>query len=602
MKKRVLALLLAATMVFGLAACGGSDSGTATDNAGDAATTDDAAATDDGADSEDAGAATDDAAQTEGDTTASTGEKILSVQVGPNPETIDPALNSAVDGGNMLLHSFECLLAVDQDGKLIPGQAETWETSEDGLTWTFHLRDGLKWSDGTDLTANDFVYSWKRVCDPMVAAPYAETVLGMVAGYEDAITGDLDALQVVAQDDKTLVVTLNAPCSFFGSLAAFATLSPVQQATIDANGDAWATSAETYISNGPFYVSEWVPSSYIMMSKNPNYWNADAIKLDGIKFNLIEDSNAAYSAYQTGEVLFIKDVPTEEIPTLSGNPDFYVDPIIGTYYLSVNCNKEPFNDPAVRKALSLAIDREYVAGTLMQGTYSAASNFMGPGWIDTDGTQFMDNANGGAPYIDTANYEANLAEAKQILADAGYPDGEGLPSITYSTNDAGYHKVVAEYLQQAWGELGVDLNVDIVEWASFTPMRRNGDYDASRNGWVGDYSDPSNMLDLLYSTNGNNDGKFSNADYDAAMELSRTTLDAAERSEALHKAEDILMEETACIPVAYYNDFWLQSDKITGSWHSPYGYWYFMYADIADGAAEDSAEDSVEGATEDVAE
>ena len=484
MKKRVLALLLAATMVFGLAACGGNDSGSTADNAGDAAATEDTA-TDDAADAqEDADAATDGAedgadAEAEAGSTASTGEKILSVQVGPNPETIDPALNSAVDGGNMLLHSFECLLAVDQDGKLIPGQAESWETSEDGLTWTFHLRDGLKWSDGTDLTANDFVYSWKRVCDPMVAAPYAETVLGMVEGYEAAIGGDLDALQVVAQDDKTLVVTLNAPCSFFGSLAAFATLSPVQQATIEANGDAWATSAETYISNGPFYVSEWVPSSYIMMSKNPNYWNADAIKLDGIKFNLIEDSNAAYSAYQTGEVLFIKDVPTEEIPTLSQNPDFYVDPIIGTYYLSVNCNRKPFDDPQVRKALSLAIDREYVAGTLMQGTYSAASNFMGPGWIDTDGSQFMDNANGGAPYIDTTNYEANLAEAKQILADAGYPEGEGLPSITYSTNDAGYHKVVAEYLQQAWGELGIDVNVDIVEWASFTPMRRNGDYDAS---------------------------------------------------------------------------------------------------------------------------
>lgn len=584
MKKRVLALLLAATMVFGLAACGGNDSGNTSGSTDDAAATEDAAA-DDAADAEDADAAADDAADTETEadtTTASTGEKILSVQVGPNPETIDPALNSAVDGGNMLLHSFECLLAVDEDGKLIPGQAESWETSEDGLTWTFHLRDGLKWSDGTDLTANDFVYSWKRVCDPMVAAPYAETVLGMVEGYEDAITGNLDALQVVAEDDKTLVVTLNAPCSYFGSLAAFATLSPVQQATIEANGDAWATSAETYISNGPFYVSEWVPSSYIMMSKNPNYWNADAIKLDGIKFNLIEDSNAAYSAYQTGEVLFIKDVPTEEIPSLSGNSDFYVDPIIGTYYLSVNCDREPFNDPQVRKALSLAIDREYVAGTLMQGTYSAASNFMGPGWIDTDGSQFMDNANGGQPYIDTTNYEANLAEAKQILADAGYPDGEGLPSITYSTNDAGYHKVVAEYLQQAWGELGIDVTVDIVEWASFTPMRRNGDYDASRNGWVGDYSDPSNMLDLLYSTNGNNDGKFNNADYDAAMELSRTTLDATERSEALHKAEDILMEETACIPVAYYNDFWLQSDKITGSWHSPYGYWYFMYADIAE--------------------
>ena len=580
MKKRALALLLAATMVFGLTACGG-NSDTASneaDNAAEATDNTDDAAQPAETDTEEPAESTD-AAQSDA---ASTGEKILSVQVGPNPETIDPALNSAVDGGNMLLHSFECLLAVDKDGKLIPGQAESWETSEDGLTWTFHLRAGLKWSDGSDLTANDFVYSWKRVCDPNVAAPYAETVLGMVAGYEDAIAGDLDALQVVAQDDSTLVVTLNAPCSFFGSLAAFATLSPVQQATVETNGDAWATAAETYVSNGPFYVSEWVPSSYIMMTKNPNYWNADAIKLDGIKWNLIEDANASYSAYQTGEVLFIKDVPTEEIPSLSDNPEVHVDPIIGTYYLSVNTQREPFTDANVRKALSLAIDREYVAGTLMQGTYSAASNFMGPGWIDTDGSQFIDKANGGQPYIDTANHEANVETAKQLLADAGYPDGEGLPSITYSTNDAGYHKVVAEYLQQAWAELGVELNVEIVEWASFTPMRRNGDYDASRNGWVGDYSDPSNMLDLLYSTNGNNDGKFNNAEYDAAMELSRTTLDAAERSEALHKAEDILMEEAGCIPVAYYNDFWLQSEKITDSWHSPYGYWYFMYADIAE--------------------
>ena len=568
MKKRALALVLTAAMVLGLAACGGSTTETTTS---DAATTEDTTTE-----------ATDDQTADEADATASTGEKILSVQVGPDPETIDPALNSAVDGGNMLLHSFECLLAVDQNGQLAPGQAESWETSEDGLTWTFHLRDGLKWSDGSDLTANDFVYSWKRVCDPMVAAPYAETVLSMVEGYDKAIEGDLDALQVAATDNNTLVVTLSAPCSYFGSLAAFATLSPVQQATVEANGDAWATKAETYISNGPFYVSDWVPGSYIMMTKNPYYWNADAIKLDGIKWNLIEDSNAAYSAYQTGEVLMIKDVPTEEIPSLKENADFYVDPIIGTYYLSMNIDREPFNNADVRKALSLAIDRDYVANTLMQGTYSPAGNFMGPGWIDTDGKQFKDNANGGKEYIDTTNYEADLEEAKQLLADAGYPNGEGFPTITYSTNDAGYHKVVAEYLQQAWAELGIDLQVDIVEWASFTPMRRNGDYDVARNGWVGDYSDPSNMLDLFYSTNGNNDGKFNNADYDAALELSRTTLDAAERSTALHNAEDVLMEEAGCIPVAYYNDFWLQSDKITGSWHSPYGYWYFMYADIAE--------------------
>lgn len=573
MKKKVIALMLAAAMVVGVTACGGGGADTTTP----AAESGDTAETTEGEEAPADDAAADSAAP------AASGEgKILSVQIGPNPETIDPALNSAVDGGNMILHTFECLLTVDQDGKLAPGQAESWETSEDGLTWTFHLRDGLKWSDGSALTANDFVYSWRRVCDPMVAAPYAETVLGMVEGFSDAIGGNLEALGVEATDDSTLVVHLSQPCSYFGSLAAFATLSPVQQATIDANSDSWAVAADTYICNGPFYISEWVPGSYIMCTKNTNYWNADAIKLDGIKFNLIEDPNASYSAYQTGEVLFIKDVPTEEIPSLTGNEEFHVDPIIGTYYLSLNTQREPFNDPKVRKALSLAIDREYVANTLMQGTYSPASNFMGPGWIDTDGSQFMDNANGGQPYIDTTNHEANVEEAKQLLADAGYPDGAGFPAITYSTNDAGYHKVVAEYLQQAWAEIGVNLQVDIVEWASFTPMRRNGDYDASRNGWVGDYSDPSNMLDLLYSSNGNNDGKFNNAEYDAAMDISRTTLDAKERSEALHKAEDILMDEAACIPVAYYNDFWLQSTKIQNMWHSAYGYWYFMYADIAE--------------------
>ena len=543
MKKKLLALLLTACMVVSVAACG---------------------------------------SETETPATATSEGKELAVQIGPDPETVDPALSSASDSGNMILHAFECLLTVGQDGNLQPGQAETWETSEDGLTWTFHLRDGLKWSDGSALTANDFVYSWKRVCDPTVAAPYAETVLGMVKGYDEAIAGNTDALAVTATDDKTLVVELNAPCSFFGSLAAFATLSPVQQATIEANGDAWATAPETYVSNGPFNITEWVPGSHIIFSKNANYWNADAIKLGSIKFVLMEDSNAAYSAYQTGEVLLIKDVPTEEIPSLKDNGEFHVEPIIGTYYLSLNTEREPFNNPDVRKALSLAIDREYVAGTLMQGTYSAASNFMGPGWIDTDGKEFMANANGGEVYIDTTNHAANLEQAKQLLADAGYPNGEGFPAISYTTNDAGYHKVVAEYLQQAYAELGIDLQVNVVEWSSFTPMRRNGEYDIARNGWVGDYTDASNMLDLLYSTNGNNDGKYNNADYDAAMELSRTTTDAAERSQALHTAEDILMEEAACIPVAYYNDFWLQSPKITGIWHSATGYWYMMYADVTE--------------------
>lgn len=559
MKKRILPLLLTAAMVAGLAGCGSSAAKETTAASDNNQTT---------AESTEAG--------------STTGEKILKVQVGPDPETVDPALNSAIDGGNMILHAFEGLLTLDENGQLKEGQAESWETSEDGLTWTFHLRDGLKWSDGTDLTAKDFVYSWQRVCDPNVAAPYAETVLGMVKGYDEAVAGDITKLDVQAPDEKTVVVNLANPCSYFGELAAFATLNPVQQATVEANGDAWATSADTYISNGPFMMTEWVPGSHITFSKNPNYWNAEAIKLDKLEFELIEDSNAAYSAYTSGEVDMIKDVPTEEIPSLQGNDDFHVEPIIGTYYVSLNLQKEYFQDARVRKALSLAIDRNYVANTLMQGTYSPASSIVGPGWLDTDGSSFAENANGGTPYIDNDNFDANLEEAKKLLEEVGYPNGEGFPQIEYTTNDAGYHKVVAEYLQQAWAAIGIDLKVNIVEWASFTPMRRNGEFDVARNGWVGDYTDPSNILELFCTTNGNNDGKYTNADFDAAIEDSRVTTDATTRSADLHKAEDTLMNDAGCIPIAYYNDFWLQSSKITGSWHSANGYWYFMYADIAE--------------------
>lgn len=544
MKKRLLVLLLAMSMLVAmLASCGGGG--------------------------------------TSGGGETPVAEKQLVVQVGPNPETLDPALNSAVDGANTILHLFEGLLTVGEDGQLAPGQAESWESSEDGLTWTFHLRDGLKWSDDSDLTANDFVYAWKRICDPEVAAPYADTVLSPIAGF-NAESLNPDALQVSAPDDKTFEVKLSGPCTYFGSLAAFATMMPVQQATIDANGDAWATAPETYVSNGPFVMSEWVQGSHITMVKNPNYWNADAVKLDSIKFMLIEDANAAYSAYQNKEVDMIKDVPTEEIPSLTGNPEFNVDTILGTYYLNLNCERDMFKDAKVRKALSLAIDRKYVAETIMQGTYTAAGNFMGPGWADPEGGQFMDKSNGGKTYIDIDNFEANLEEAKKLMAEAGYPNGEGFPEITYTTNEAGYHIPVAEYLQQAWKELGITMKVETVEWGSFTPMRRDGEYEAARNGWVGDYDDPSNMIELLYSTNGNNDGKFKNAEFDAQIDISRNTADPAERSAALHKAEDILMEEAGCVPVAYYNDFWLQSPKIQGSWHSPYGYWHFMFADIAE--------------------
>ena len=526
---------------------------------------------------------------------AEAGSTGFTVQLGPNPETLDPALNAAVDGGNTLITIEEPLLIIDENNEVQPGQAESYEVSDDGLTWTFHMRDGLKWSDGSDLTAADFEYSFKRLANPDTAAPYAETVVGMIDGYQDAIGNpdadgntttdpDWDALNVHASEDgKALTVQLSYPCSYFDKLASFVATSPVQQATVEANGDSWCTEPDTYVCNGPYMITEWTPSERIVLSKNPYYvggWDSSKIVSDTITLLLLEDSSASYAAYNSGEAQLVKDVPTDEIPSLTraeDGGDFYLDEIMGTYYISLNDQEEPFTDVRVRKALSLAIDRDYVANTIMQGIYTPATALVGPGIVDENG-YFMDNANGGEPYI-SDDYEANLEEAKSLLAEAGYPDGEGFPTITYSANDSGYHIPVAEYLQQAWGELGITMNIDKVEWSSFIPMRRAGDYDISRNGWSMDYNDPSNMLELFTTNNGNNDGKYANPEFDQVIEDSRVA-DKTTHFEKLHEAEDILMNDAVCIPVAYYNDFWLQSPSLKGTWHSPYGYWYLQYGYI----------------------
>lgn len=551
---------------LGLAACGGSKSGST---------------------------ATSGTASSAGSSTGSVSTAGFTVQYGSNPETLDPALNSAVDGGNTIITVFETLLIINENNEAVPGQAESWTTSEDGLTWTFTMRDGLKWSDGTDLNAKDFEYSFKRMADPDTAAPYAETCLGMIDGFEEAagfpdadgnptVEPNLDALNVKASDDgKTLTIVLAYPCSYFDKIVAFAAMSPVQKATVEANGDAWCTSPDTYVCNGPFMITEWTPSERIVLTKNPNYvggWDSSKIVSESITLLLLEDSSASFAAYNSGEAQLIKDVPTDEIPSLTkaeDGGDFYVDTILGTYYVSLNLKRDAFKDAKVRRALSLAIDRDYVANTIMQGTYSTADSIVGPGIVDENG-YFHDNGN--APYI-SADYEANLAEAKKLLADAGYPNGEGYPTLEYSTNDAGYHVPLAEYLQQAWSDLGITLTISKMEWSSFTAARRAGEYDVARNGWVMDYNDPSNMLDLFCSGNGNNDGKYSNPEFDAAIEASRVA-DVSEHFAQLHKAEDILMEDMGCLPIAYYNDYWLQSPALKGTWHSPYGYWYLQYGYI----------------------
>ena len=562
MKKRFIVAALAIAGAMALSGCGGSKSGGEGTKSGDT-------------------------------TQTAAGKKILTIQLGPDVESIDPALNSAVDGANYILFAFDNLLKMDKDGKVVPGLAEKYEVSDDQLTWTFHLRDGLKWSDGSALTAEDFVYSWQRLVDPNVAAPYAQTVLGMVEGYDDAIgrpdadgntTVDPDPtkLKVEAPDEKTLIVHMAKPTPYFDKLAAFVSLSPVKKDVVEANPDGWSIDPKTYISTGPFKLTGWEPGSYLMFEKNENYWDADSIKLDGIKCLLMQDQNATFSAYESGDALMIKDVPTQEITTLKERSDFHIDPILGTYYLDLNTTLDEFKDPKVREALSLALDRKYISETITSGTYTPASGFVSEGVTDWNGTAWQDNITDKSAYINIDDHAGNLAKAKELLKEAGYENGVGLPDMVYSTNDASYHKKIAEYLQQAWGELGLKVQVNIVEWKSFTPQKRSGNYQIARDGWVMDYNDPSNILELALTGNGNNNAKYSNPEFDALMSKAATEKDPQTRFGYLHQAEDFIMKDTAMVPLLYYNDFYLQSDKITGSWHSPDGFWHFEYADIAE--------------------
>ncbi len=551
MKMKLTALVSAVVMAGLLASCGGKKDTPASGNAGNAQ---------------------------EGAKKGS----VLHVQVGPSPETIDPALNSAVDGSNMIIHAFEGLLKFDRDNSIVAGLAEKWEQSGDGLTWTFHLRPNLKWSDGSPLTAEDFVYTWKRVADPNTAAPYGYDLLNLVVGFDKASQGDLDALGVEAPDANTFVVHLTNPCIFFDKIAAFAVLVPVQKATIEANGDGWALKPETYITDGPYYMTEFTDGAQIVFTKNPYYWDAAHITFDQIVWHLIEDANTSYNAYNQDTLQMIKDVPTEEIPSLRNGGEFYLEPLMGTYYVTFNTQKAPFNNQKVREALSLAIDRKYVAETVMQGTYTPAKNFVGPGVSDaTPGSSFEQvTKQKYGDHFDTDNYAANLATAKKLLAEAGYPDGKGFPAFEYLTNDAAYHKAVAEYLQAAWAELGLTMNVNIQEWKTVTADRRSGNFDVARNGWVYDWDDPSNMINLLETGNGNNDGKYSSKEFDKFVDMARNETDVAKHYDYLHQAEQVLLKDAAMAPVACYTEFWLQKPNLKGTWHSPYGYWYFMYGSL----------------------
>lgn len=502
---------------------------------------------------------------------------VLDINIASEPETIDPQLNTSADGGLMISHLFESLIRWDDDGKgnaiLKPGLAEKWDVSEDGLTWTFKLRDA-KWSDGKPITANDFVYAWNRLVDPKTGADY-EYMLDMVKGYDDK------KLDISAPDDKTFVVNLGVKCPYFEEICAFPAVMPVRKDIVEKN-ETWTTSPDTLVSSGPYKLEKWEHNQTLTMVKNPEYYDAKSVKAEKLSFHLQDDQNAIYAAYRSGDLDFVNSAPQEEIKKLLDTKELKTLPYVGTYFVCFNTEKKPFDDPKVRKAFSLAIDRNFIVDQVTGRGEKAASGFVPAGVYDADGAKGDDFRTVGGDYysIKSDDYEKNIKEAKKLMEEAGFKDGKGFPQIDYLYNTDDNHKAIAEALQNMWQEnLGVQVNLQNQDWNVFLKERKEGNYNIARHGWIADYNDPMSFIDMWLTGGGNNDAQYKNEEFDKYVKAAKATADQKERMENMHKAEDILIKDDSVVaPIYFYVNPYMMKPNIKGMYYTPLGYFFFKSA------------------------
>lgn len=530
----------------------------------------------------------------------------ITLNIASEPQSIDPALNSAVDGAIMLGHMFEGLMKWKDSGvetpgsdgtctnaELTEGQAESYEkvVNDDGtVTYTFKIRSDARWSDGKPVTAGDFVYSWQRLVTPETAADY-NYMIDSVVNANEIMAGDMDPteLAVSAPDDSTFVVTLTSDLPYFLEVCAFPATFPVRQdVTTKEDGtpnDQWTFDVASYLSNGPYKLTAWNHNSEIVMEPNEQYYDVANLGPDKITFKLMDDQNAMLSGFNSGELDFIEDVPQAELPDLIASGDLKIVDYIGTYYVCYQTQKAPFDDPRVRQAFTLAVDRTFIVDKVTQAGQVPANGFVPAGVYDAAGSTGDDFRTVGGAYYSIEgdadySYEANCEKARELLAEAGYPNGENFPVVEYLYNTSDAHKAVAEALQNMWEtELGVKVTLNNQEWAVFLQTRKDGNYSIARNGWIADYNDPMSFLDMWLTGGGNNDAQYANADYDAKIQEAKNTTDPAARMQLMHDAEDIIMgQDWALNPLYFYTQKYMLSDRVGGMFYTPLGYFFFSYA------------------------
>lgn len=472
--------------------------------------------------------------------------RVLNLHNGGDTTSLDPHKVSGDWENRIVGDMFEGLVTEDVNAEPIPGMAESWEISDDGLVYTFTLRDGVVWSDGEPVTADDFVFAFQRLMNPETAADYAYlqyTIENAEAINTGEIT-DLDELGVKALDDRTVEFTLGRPAPYFLSALTHYTGYPVPQHAIEEHGDDWVR-VDNIVVNGPYKPVEWVPGSHVLTEINDNWYDVESLDVEGVKFFTLEDQAAALRRYRAGEFDILTDFPADQYQWLQENHpgEARVAPFAGLYYYTVNVNHEDLSNPDVRKALSMAINREVIGPNILGTGELPAYSWVPPGMANY-------------PEVATVAwkdmpYEERVAEAQRLIEEAGYgPDNPLSVQLRYNTNDN--HRRVAVAIAAMWKPLGVEVELYNTETKVHYDEMTEGDVEIGRAGWLADYNDPDNFLKLLKTGVPFNYGRWSNEEYDRLIDEANLITDMDARAEMLHQAETIALEETASIPIYYY--------------------------------------------------
>jgi len=499
-------------------------------------------------------------------------EQVLHLGNGGEPAELDPHIITGVPEHHIVSALYEGLVAPDpKDLHPVPGVAERWEISPDGLVYTFYLRKNAKWSNGEQVTAADFVKSYQRILTPAVASEYGY-MLFPIKNAEAFATGKLEDFSEVGLkvlDDFTLQITLHSSTPYFLSmLACHYSCWPVHLPTIEkygpgyARGSVW-TRPGRHVGNGPFILDTWKVNQLIVVKKNPHYWDADRVKIKAIYFHPIENLNSEERMFRTALLHKTESLPPAKIEVYRKKwPEaLEIDAYLGSYFYRLNVTKPPLNNPKVRRALAMAVDRETIVKNVTKGGQLPANHFTPPGT---------------AGYTARARVPTDFAAAKKLLAEAGYPGGKGLPTleILYNTNEA--HKSIAEAIQQMWKQhLGIEARLVNQEWKVYLDSQQRLNYQVCRAAWIGDYVDANSFLDMFVTGGGNNDTGWSNAEYDRLVKEAGRTGDMAKRLEIFQRAEEILLEECPIIPIYFYTRVHLLHPSVKG-WepnildHHPY--------------------------------